>query len=66
MSLPYNISIILKLKGHIKGKLISRIVNFKKNPSSGLKIIRYYEVKLHVESASFSTDNGQTTIKALE
>ena len=38
--LPYNISIILKLKGHIKGKLISRILNFKKNPSSGLKIIR--------------------------
>ena len=26
--LPYNISIILKLKGHIKGRLISRIVNF--------------------------------------
>ena len=26
--LPYNISIILKLKGHIKGRLISRILNF--------------------------------------
>ena len=38
--LPYNISIILKLKGHIKGRLISRILNFKKNLSSGLKIIR--------------------------
>ena len=25
--LPYNISIILKLKGHIKGTLISRILN---------------------------------------
>ena len=38
--LPYNISIILKLKGHIKGRLISRILNFFKNLSSGLKIIR--------------------------
>ena len=38
--LPYNISIILKLKGHIKGRLISRILIFKKNLSSGLKIIR--------------------------
>ena len=38
--LPYNISIILKLKGHIKGMLISRILNFSKNLSSGLKIIR--------------------------
>ena len=26
--LPYNISIILKLKGHIKGRLILRILNF--------------------------------------
>ena len=26
--LPYNVSIILKLKGHIKGRLISRILNF--------------------------------------
>ena len=38
--LPYNISIILKLKGHIKGRFISRIVFFLKNLSSGLKIIR--------------------------
>ena len=38
--LPYNVSIILKLKGHIKERLISRILNFKKNLSSGLKIIR--------------------------
>ena len=38
--LPYNTSIILKLKGHIKGRLISRILNFKKNLSSGLQIIR--------------------------
>ena len=40
--LLYNISIILKLKGHmhIKGRLISRIVIFLKNLSSGLKIIR--------------------------
>ena len=37
--LPYNISIILKLKGHIKGRLISRILNLKKNLSSCLKII---------------------------
>ena len=28
MLLPYNISIILKLKGHIKGRLISGILNF--------------------------------------
>ena len=28
--LPYNISIILKLKGHIKGRLISRILFFLK------------------------------------
>ena len=34
--LPYNISIILKLKGHIKGRLISGIINFLKNLSSGL------------------------------
>ena len=26
--LPYNISITLKLKGHIKGRLISTILNF--------------------------------------
>ena len=38
--LPYNISIILKLKGHIKGRLISRKLIFLKNLSSGLKIIR--------------------------
>ena len=38
--LPYNTSIILKLKGHIKGRLISRILNFKKNLSSNLKLIR--------------------------
>ena len=37
--LPYNISIILKLKGHIKGRLISRILIFLKNLSSGLKVI---------------------------
>ena len=36
--LPYNVSTILKLKGHIKGRLISRILNFLKNLSSGLKI----------------------------
>ena len=40
--LPYNISIILKLKGHITERLISRILNFKKNLSSGLKIIRLF------------------------
>ena len=38
--LPYNVSIILKLKGRIKERLISRMLNFKKNLSSGLKIIR--------------------------
>ena len=38
--LPYNISIILKLRGHIKGRFISRLLNFLKNLSSGLKIIR--------------------------
>ena len=37
--LPYNKSIILKLKGHIRGRLILRILNFKKNLSSGLKTI---------------------------
>ena len=37
--LPYNRSMILKLKGHIKGRLISRRLFFKKNLSSGLKII---------------------------
>ena len=42
ISLPYNISIILKLKGHIKGGLISRILNFLKNLSSALKIIRQF------------------------
>ena len=39
--LPYNyVSIILKLKGHIKERLISRILNLKKTLSSGLKTIR--------------------------
>ena len=38
--LAYNISIILKLKDHIKGRLILRILDFLKNLSSGLKIIR--------------------------
>ena len=38
--LPYDISIILKLKGHIKGRLFSRILIFLKHLSSGLKIIR--------------------------
>ena len=37
--LPYNVSIILKLKGLLKGRLILRILNFKKNLSSGLKTI---------------------------
>ena len=37
--LPYNISIILKLKGHIKGGLILKNLNLKKNLSSGLKTI---------------------------
>ena len=37
--LPYSTSIILKLKGHMKGRLISRILIFLKNLSSGLKII---------------------------
>ena len=40
--LPYNISIILKLTGHIKGRLISRILIFLKNLSRGLKIIRQF------------------------
>ena len=41
--LPYNtVSIILKLTGHIKGRLISRILIFLKNLSSGLKIIRQF------------------------
>ena len=35
-----DISIILKPKGHIKGRLISKILIFLKNLSSGLKIIR--------------------------
>ena len=30
----------LKLKGHIKGRLISRTLIFLKNLSSGLKIVR--------------------------
>ena len=38
--LPYNISITLKLRGHIKGRLISRFLIFLKNLSSSLKIIR--------------------------
>ena len=36
---PNNISIILKLKGHIKGRLILRNLNVQKNLSSGLKTI---------------------------
>ena len=40
--LPYSTSIILKLKGHIKGRLISRFLIFFKNLSSGLKIIRQF------------------------
>ena len=41
--LPYSVSIILKLKGHIKGRLISTILNFFKNLSSSLKIIRQFD-----------------------
>ena len=37
--LPYNISIILKLKGDIKRRLISTFSNFFKNLWSGFKII---------------------------
>ena len=40
--LPYSTSIILKLKGHKKGRLISRFLIFFKNLSSGLKIIRQF------------------------
>ena len=32
----------MKLRGHIKGQLISRFLNFLKNLSSGLKIIRLF------------------------
>ena len=40
----YNMSIILKLKGHIKGRLISRIL------SSGLEIIhQFVKVDQHVQ-----------------
>ena len=39
--LPYNISIILKLKVQIKGRLISRILNFLKNLWSGLNLVPY-------------------------
>ena len=35
--LPYNISIILKLKGHMKERLISRILNFKKKTNEQFK-----------------------------
>ena len=35
--LPYNISIILKLKGHIKERLTSRILIFQNNLPSGLE-----------------------------
>ena len=38
--LPYNISIILKLRAHIEERFISRLLNFFKNLSSSLKIIR--------------------------
>ena len=38
--LPYNISIILRLKGLLNWRLISRISILLKNLSSGLKIIR--------------------------
>ena len=38
----YNISIILKLRGHIKGRFISILLNFLKNLSRGLKIILYF------------------------
>ena len=41
--LPYKISIILKLKGHTKRRLISSTFNFlKKILSSGFKIIRLF------------------------
>ena len=43
-SSPYftALSIILELRGHIKGRIISRILNFLKDLSSGLKIIRQF------------------------
>ena len=40
--LQLGVSISLKLRGHIKGQLISRFLNFLKSLSNGLKIIRYF------------------------
>ena len=55
MLLPYKISIILKLKGHIKGRLILRILSFfKKSLLSGLKIIRLF---LKVDQNVYKTAN---------
>ena len=62
MLLPYKISIILKLKGHIKGRLILRIlIFFKKSLLSGLKIIRLF---LKVDQNVYKTANKSASMQA--
>ena len=62
MLLPYKISIILKLKDHIKGRLILRIlIFFKKSLLSGLKIIRLF---LKVDQNVYKTANKSASMHA--
>ena len=49
----------MKLKGHIKGRFISRILNFLKNLSCGLKIIRKF---VEVERNFYKTFNKSLSI----
>ena len=49
----------MKLKGHIKGRFISRILNFLKNLSCGLKIIRKF---VEVDRNFYKTFNKSLSI----
>ena len=53
--LSYKLSVILKLKDHIKLRLISRISSYLKNLSSGSQIIFQYVYKTANKSASIHT-----------
>ena len=57
--LPYNISIIAKLKGHIKGRFISKVLIFLKKSIVRFKIIRKF---VEVERNFYKTFNKSASI----
>ena len=57
--LPYNISIIVKLKGHIKGRFISKVLMFLQKSIVRFKIIRKF---VEVERNFYKTFNKSASI----